>query len=141
MQLKEIQPKFLVTACKNVLLFFFFLSFFLLIISDRVGRKYLFMQDLRIRVLKITQNNISHPNWLMIKGCAHYIFASLFCISKREHPWNQEKCFLFQFESSFHSWDNKILTFQIFKCQTSSNAYAWTRNTYYWITWKVNTVW
>ena len=25
--------------------------------------------------------------------CVSYIFASLFCISKREHLWNKEKCF------------------------------------------------
>ena len=53
-------------------------------------------------------------NWF--KGCACHIFASLFFMSKREHLWNKEKCFLFHFESSFRSWDNQILTFQIFKC-------------------------
>ena len=37
-------------------------------------------------------------------------------MSKREHLSNKEKCFLFHFESSFCSWDNQILTFQIFKC-------------------------
>ena len=35
------------------------------------------------------------------KGCVRYIFASLFCMSKREHLRNKEKCFLFHFESSF----------------------------------------
>ena len=45
-----------------------------------------------------------------------YIFASLFSMYKREHLWNKEKCFLFHLESSFHFWDNQILTFQIFKC-------------------------
>ena len=33
------------------------------------------------------------------KGCVHYIFASLFCMSKREHLKNTEKCILFHFES------------------------------------------
>ena len=47
-----------------------------------------------------------------LKVCVHYIFASLYCISKREHSWNKEKCFL----CSFCSWDNQILIFQIFKC-------------------------
>ena len=37
-------------------------------------------------------------------------------LSKREHSWNKEKCFLFHLESSFRSWDNQILNFQIFKC-------------------------
>ena len=38
-----------------------------------------------------------------IKGCVRYIFASLFCMSKREHLRNKEKCFLFHFESSSRS--------------------------------------
>ena len=40
---------------------------------------------------------------LWLKGCVRYIFASLFCISKREHLRNKEKCFLFHFESSSRS--------------------------------------
>ena len=52
----------------------------------------------------------------VLKGCVHYIFTSLFCMSKREDLWNKEKCFLFHFESSFRSWDNQILNL------TSSNA-------------------
>ena len=51
-----------------------------------------------------------------LKGCVHYIFASLFCMSKRKHFWNKEKSFLFHFKSSFCSWDIQILTFQSFKC-------------------------
>ena len=39
----------------------------------------------------------------LLKGCVCYIFASLFCMSKRGHFRNKEKYFLFQFESSFHS--------------------------------------
>ena len=35
---------------------------------------------------------------LQAKHC--YIFASLFCMSKRDHLRNKEKCFLFHFESS-----------------------------------------
>ena len=45
------------------------------------------------------------------KGYVRYIFASLFYWSKREHFRNKEKCFLFHFESSNCSWDNRILTF------------------------------
>ena len=30
-------------------------------------------------------------------GCVRYILATLFCMSKREHLWNKEKCFLFHF--------------------------------------------
>ena len=39
---------------------------------------------------------------LSLKGCVRYIFASLFCISKREHFRTKEKC-LFYFESSSRS--------------------------------------
>ena len=53
---------------------------------------------------------------LIIKGCVLYIFTSAFFMSKRKDLWNKEKCFLFHFESSFRSWDNQILNFQIFKC-------------------------
>ena len=43
---------------------------------------------------------------MIFKGCVCYVLASLFCMSKREHSWNKEKCFLFHFENSFRSWDN-----------------------------------
>ena len=49
-----------------------------------------------------------------LKGCVGYIFASLFYKSKREHK-NKDICFSFHFESSFRSWDNQILYFQIFR--------------------------
>ena len=29
------------------------------------------------------------------EGCVRYIFACLFCMSKREHSRNKEKCFYF----------------------------------------------
>ena len=61
----------------------------------------------------------------LLKGCVRYIFASLFCVSKRQHFRNKEKWFLFHFESSFRSWNNQILTFSIFKIMTLSNAQAW----------------
>ena len=35
----------------------------------------------------------------------------IFCMSKRVHLWNKEKCFSFHFESSVRSWDNQILIF------------------------------
>ena len=37
------------------------------------------------------------------KGCTRDIFASLFCVSKREYLSNKEKYFLFHFENSFCS--------------------------------------
>ena len=36
-----------------------------------------------------------------------------FLSSKREQLWNFEKDFLFQFKSSFYSWENQILDIQI----------------------------
>ena len=60
--------------------------------------------------------SISNDLTQMVKGFVCYTFTSLFSPSKREYLWNKEKCFLFHFESSFRSWDNQILTFQIFKC-------------------------
>ena len=48
------------------------------------------------------------------KGCDCYILSSLFYMSERKDLWNKKKCFLFHFESSFRSWFNQILTFQLF---------------------------
>ena len=45
----------------------------------------------------------------VLKGCASYIFASLFCMSKREHLLSKEKCLLFRFKSSFHSWYSNVM--------------------------------
>ena len=39
----------------------------------------------------------------VIKGCVRYIFAGLFCMSKRQHLRNKEKFFLFHFKSSSRS--------------------------------------
>ena len=46
-----------------------------------------------------------------VKGCLRYIFASLFCKSKKEHLWNLEKCFLFHFKNSFRFRENHIFIF------------------------------
>ena len=50
--------------------------------------------------------NFSIFLYFYFKGCVRYMLASLFCMSKREYLWIEEKCFLFHFKSSFHSWDN-----------------------------------
>ena len=65
----------------------------------------------RFRLITITQ-------WVRgnLKGCVRYIFTSLFCVSKTKDLWNKEKCSLFHFKSSFRSWDNQILNFQIARC-------------------------
>ena len=52
----------------------------------------------------------------------------------------QRKIFFISLRKLFHSWDSQILTFQIFKWRHQMPKHE-TRNTYYWITWEVNTVW
>ena len=64
-------------------------------------------------------------NFKDFKGCVRYIFASLFYLSKRKQLWNKKNCFLFYLQSSLRSWDSQILSFQMFKVMTSSNAQAW----------------
>ena len=54
-------------------------------------------------------------NLQWFKGCVSCIFASLFCMFKREHSW-KKKIFYF-ISKALHYWDNQILNFQIFKCQ------------------------
>ena len=81
--------------------------------------------------LNDTQDWIYNCRFCNLKGCVHYIFAILFCISKGKHLWNKEKCFLFHFESSFHSWDNQILTFQVFKCHDIIKWLSMKHETYF----------
>ena len=59
------------------------------------------------------------------KGYACYIFTGFFCMSKREHLWNKEKCFLFHFKSSCCSWHNQLWTYYVFHIMMSSNAKVW----------------
>ena len=47
--------------------------------------------------------NVADSKCSGFKGCVRYIFASLFCMSKKELFQNKEKCFLFHFESSSRS--------------------------------------
>ena len=80
----------------------------------------------------------------ILKVCVCYIFASLFFKSKREHLWNKEEHFLFHLESSFHSWDNQISTFQIYiqmSWRHQMSPKHETRNTFNYIIWEANTVW
>ena len=68
----------------------------------------------------------------ILKGCVHYIFASLFCMPKTEHLWKKEKCFLFHFESSFCSWDdNQISSFQGLKCHDVIKCPSMKHQTYF----------
>ena len=81
---------------------------------------YVFLQLVFTYIVPNCKLHLSWLNRTMIninlKGCVCYIFTSLFCMSKREHFWRKEKCFLFHFKNSFRPWDSQILTFQVFKC-------------------------
>ena len=46
---------------------------------------------------------------------ATFLLVCFVCL-KESTLKTRKNVFLFHFESSFHSWDNQILTFQIFKC-------------------------
>ena len=70
-----------------------------------------FTSSLFIRIRIKSHFPLKSQSICNVKGCVCYIFAGLFCMSKREHFQNNEKCFLFHFKRSFHSWDNQILTF------------------------------
>ena len=59
------------------------------------------------RILMVKKPQIKNTKFLTVilemllfKDCVCYIFASLFCMSKREYLQNKEKSFLFHFESS-----------------------------------------
>ena len=109
-----------------------------------VGKKFLatYFCLLHTFVFISVSSNLSlWKSVVVLKGCVRYIFASLFCKSKGRHSWNKEKCFLYHFKSSFHSWDNQILTFQIFKCYGVIKCPSMKQHTFHWITWEVNTVW
>ena len=73
--------------------------------------------------------DISFFMFQYLKGCVRYIFTSLFCMSKWEDLWNKETCFVFHFENSFRSWDNQILSFQIFKCHDVIKCLSMKRET------------
>ena len=65
-------------------------------------------------------------------------------MSKGEHLRNKEKYFLFHFKNFFHSWDNlkvKICFSDIQMSLRHQMPKQKTQNTFYWMTWGVNTVW
>ena len=48
----------------------------------------------RLRFLaKVSKKSQKVHFFGQFKDCVHYIFTSLFCMSKREDLWNKEKCF------------------------------------------------
>ena len=62
----EGNPTKILSKCLQKCFSFSSSCFLLLIISETVDTKYLCRQDLQIRVLENTQNNISHPKSLVI---------------------------------------------------------------------------
>ena len=71
--------------------FFFFLLLFLLRISNRVARRCLHQQDLRICVLQITQN-LSHPKSRMINYIIIKInFLDLLFWFKHDFIWKLQR--------------------------------------------------
>ena len=76
----------------------------------------------------------------LFKSCVRYIFASLFFKSRQKHLSNYEKCFLFNFKSSFRSRENQILEFPIFRFHDVIKCLSIKQEIFYWITWEVNTV-
>ena len=88
--------------------------------------KKLFIRIFRIKRF-ITEYYVSS---FLIKGCVRYIFANLFCMSKKEHLRKKDKYFLFHFENSFRSENNQILTFQVFSRRYKmSERETWNRFT------------
>ena len=94
---------------------------------DDSGYQNIFFNCLKNLEKMVTEtfNLAKTVNKNQLKACVRYTFASLFCTAKIEHFWNKGKCFLLHFETSFRSWDNQILTFQIFQCYDVINASAW----------------
>ena len=66
-----------------------------------------------------------------LKGCVRYIFISLLYMPKKEHLWNKEKCFLSHFKSSFCSWDNQVLNFQVLKSHDVIKCLSMKHETYF----------
>ena len=86
------------------------------------------------------KHNVFKP--FIFKGWERYIFASLFCMSEREHFWNKKKKFFFSLQNFFLFLRQSDFNF-------SNIQMSWrhqmpkhkTRNIFYWITWEVNIVW
>ena len=55
--------------------------------------------------------------YIAVKRCVRYIFASLIFMSKREHLWNKEECFLLDLEIFFR--------FRYSNVMTSPNPQVW----------------
>ena len=58
------------------------------------------IDDLLIEPDEIKSYTVPVSNINDVKSCVLYIFASLFCMSKREYLRNKETSFLFHFKSS-----------------------------------------
>ena len=82
-------------------------------VSDRMVVMKVSIQRIIISIISVyvqhstfddSQKNNFYNNFIsVVKGCVRYIFTGLFCISKREHLRNKEKCFSFHFDCPFRS--------------------------------------
>ena len=74
-------------------------SFLLLIIVHHFHFYHIWSHSRHISIQLYFHNMLR--NTILLKGCARYIFPSLFCISKIEYFWNKKKCFLFTLKALF----------------------------------------
>ena len=90
----------------------------------------------RISLKKSVTSAILMHNLTLMKNTIHLALKKISAnilkvVSAKEDLWNKEKCFLFHFESSFLSWDNQILNFQIFKCHDVIKCLNMKHDTYF----------
>ena len=84
--------------------------FKLQIISDRNVNKRISHKTYH----KLSQDNPSRKSSLKVVSAA-FVLVCFACLKERTYE-ARKNVFLFHFKSSFRSWDNQILNFQIFKC-------------------------
>ena len=113
-QVRTMSPQmlFLIDAFRNYTLQKYWKNFLLDTLTIQMVAKHIWIPNCLFERKEPQYNGHYTCRKVIIKGCVHYILGSLYCKSKRE----SHETHLFPFKSSFHSWDNQILTFQIFKC-------------------------
>ena len=70
-------------------------------------------------------NFVGYPYKVFLKVVSATFLQVCFLRLKESTYETRKNVFLFHLKSSFRSWDNQILTFQISNVMTSSNAQAW----------------
>ena len=72
---------------------------------------------------------IGYLRWLKVASTT-FLVVYFLCL-KDSTSETRKMFFLFHFKSSFHSWDNQILTFQIFECHDVIKCLSMTQETYF----------